>query len=196
MSTQATIAGTVVNVPDGYDLIDPMPFDKPGTASFTREEPGAICHLTLAPVSDPDTMPQDTQAVINDIHEHIDDDQGLIEVAAGTTGAGRAYIYSILRTNLQPGSMHYALKLHLNAEGGTVGVQGGFDTTGSSSYRDSFVLTKLGNTVERWFSDPHDPYFALGNVMNYSERAEFDDDFPDHPLTLMRHFVRDFAAEN
>ena len=201
MSTQATIAGTVVSVPDGYDLIERMPFDDPQSTSFGREEPGAICHLVLAPVAEADAMPfGDPQPVIDDIHANIDDDQGLIEVDAGETAKGRPYVYNIVRTNLEPGSMHYALRLHLGAEQGVVGVQGAFDTAGSSSYRDSFVMSKLmagaDAPVEGWFADPYDPDFALGNLMNQSELPKYDADFPDHPLTLMRRFVADLAALN
>ena len=34
--------------------------------------------------------------------------------------------------------------------------------------------------------DPYDEHFTKGRLMNYSEKEEFDKDFPNHPLTLVR----------
>lgn len=35
-------------------------------------------------------------------------------------------------------------------------------------------------------ADPYDKDFREGHLMNYAERLEFDDEFPDHPLTVVR----------
>lgn len=197
MSTQTTISGVALTVPEAYDLVPPAPYDTPGTASFTRTTPGAICHVELAPVSAGSELPlDDKQALVGRIHDGIDDDQGLIEVGNGTTAAGHPYVYSILRTNLDHGVMRYGLTLQLRSDDTVVGVRAGFDTEGVSSYRDSLVLSKLTEQTEGWFQDPYDPNFALGSVMNLSELPKYDPDFPDHPLTLMRAFVRDFVAQN
>lgn len=37
---------------------------------------------------------------------------------------------------------------------------------------------------------------SRGNPMNHSEVPEYDDDFPDHPLTLVRRFVRELVENN
>lgn len=34
--------------------------------------------------------------------------------------------------------------------------------------------------------DPYDENFTEGRLMNYSEKEEFDKDFPDHPLSIVR----------
>lgn len=34
--------------------------------------------------------------------------------------------------------------------------------------------------------DPYDENFTEGRLMNYSEKEEFDKDFPNHPLTIIR----------
>ena len=197
MSTQTTIASAELSVPDHYDLVDPAPYDEPGTASFLRTTPGAICHVELAPQDPAHALPfGDVKTLVANIHEHIDDDQGLIEADAGTTAAGLPYIYSIVRTNLDHGCMRYGLNLNLRTATGVVSVRGGFDTEGVSSYRDSLVLSRLQKRPETWFNDPFDSSFALGSVMNHSELPQYDADFPDHPLSLLRGFVRDFVAEN
>lgn len=197
MSTQTTIDNVTLSVPEAYDLVPPAPYDTPGTATFLRTTPGAICHLELAPVCPADALPfDDVTAIVSEIHGHIDDDQGLINADTGTTAAGLPFAYSIVRTNLDHGCMRYGLKLHPKTDRGVVGVRGGFDTEGVSSYRDSLVLSKLQKRPDVWFSDPFDASFPLGSVMNHSELPQYDADFPDHPLTLLRAFVRDFVAEN
>ncbi len=203
MSTATTVGTTSVNVPANYDFIEPAPYDAPGSASFGKKTDGAICHVTLAPVGRDAALPfGDAQAVIDDIHENLDDDQGLIEVDTGTTTAGHAYIYSIVRTNMGPGNEHYGLKLHIDTgtDAGVIGAVGAFDTLGVSSYRDSYVFSKLDRNnariMEGWFMDPYDPSFIRGNPMNHSELPEYDDDFPDHPLTLVRRFVRELVENN
>lgn len=37
---------------------------------------------------------------------------------------------------------------------------------------------------------------SRGNPMNQSELPEYDDDFPDHPLTLVRSFVWELVENN
>lgn len=46
---------------------------------------------------------------------------------------------------------------------------------------------KTGNELmEGYAADPYDPNFKEGTLMNYADQATFDNDFPDHPLTLVR----------
>ena len=81
MSTATTVGTTSVNVPANYDFIEPAPYDAPGSASFGKKTDGAICRVTLDRRQRDAALPfGDAQAVIDDIHENLDDDQGLIEV--------------------------------------------------------------------------------------------------------------------
>lgn len=188
--------GTVeLVVPDEYDPIEPMPFDSPESSSFRRELPGAICYVQARPVAVDEALPHDVDAIARDVHEHLDDDQGLIEVEVGQTEAGRPFAYRIVRTNLEPSNILYALRLDLTCAEEVVSLRANFNTQGSSSYRDSLVLSRIKGNYEGWFFDLYDPSFAHGNLMNRSELAEYDADFPDHPLTLARQLAA-FVVEN
>lgn len=40
-------------------------------------------------------------------------------------------------------------------------------------------------------NDPYDKSFTKGRLMNYSEKEEFDKDFPNHPLTIVRSKMKE-----
>lgn len=196
MSQLATVGTKVVNVPDEYEPIEPMPFDPPESAAFRREEPGAICYVQAKAIPAEEALSPDVAAIAADVHEHLDDDQGLIEVEVGTSEAGHPYAYKIVRTNFEPSNILYALRLDLSLDGGVASVRANFNTQGSSGYRDSLVLSKIEGTYDGWFFDRYDPGFARGNLMNRSELPEYDADFPDHPLTIARQLAAFLVANN
>ncbi|TGE07685.1 hypothetical protein [Hymenobacter fodinae] len=41
-----------------------------------------------------------------------------------------------------------------------------------------------------WAADPYEPTFTAGKLMNLAERPEYDIQFPNHPLTLVRQTLR------
>lgn len=45
-------------------------------------------------------------------------------------------------------------------------------------------------TVEGWMKDPYDESVHLPLMMNLSESEEFDSQFPEHPLSRMRKFLK------
>lgn len=196
MSTNVQLGNATVNVPEEYDPIEPMPFDPPESAAWRKETSGAICYFQIKTIPAEEALPLDARAVIDDVHEHLDDDQGLIEAEGGKTAAGLPFVYRIVRTNLQPGNILYALRLDVHAPDAIWSVRASFNTLGSSSYRDSLVLSKIEGTYDGWFFDPYDPDFAYGNLMNRSELPEYDKDFPDHPLTRLRRLVSNLLENN
>ena len=46
------------------------------------------------------------------------------------------------------------------------------------------------HTVEGWMKDPYDESIKLPFMMNLSEAEEFDAQFPEHPLSRMRKFLK------
>lgn len=46
------------------------------------------------------------------------------------------------------------------------------------------------HTVEGWMKDPYDESVHLPLMMNLSESEEFDSQFPEHPLSRMRVFLK------
>lgn len=47
-------------------------------------------------------------------------------------------------------------------------------------------IRQKGDTYEDWASDPYKKEYEEGTLMNRSEEAEFDKEFPEHPLTQVR----------
>lgn len=193
-----------------------MPGDPAGSVALGWDTSGSGCFVTLAPLDGNEAMPtDDPRAIIDGIHEALDDDQGLVEVQTGASAAGRPFSYSVVKTAQVPSGVQYGLLLHLldPDEGrqppANVAVQGYFDEAGITGIRDAFVYNRLlkqeGRTpggsldaadMAKWRRDPYDPAFTRGNLMNLSERPEYDETFPEHPLSQLRRFVRALLAEN
>lgn len=68
--------------------------------------------------------------------------------------------------------------------------------TGMTGVRDSVVFAKLGMSVDAdtgkvpgWAQDPYDPAFVVPLLRNRSDDAEWDEKFPDHPLSRCRRYL-------
>jgi len=48
----------------------------------------------------------------------------------------------------------------------------------------------MGELLGLYRQDPYQAEFKMGNMMNISERAEFDEFFPFHPLSIIRREIR------
>jgi len=66
---------------------------------------------------------------------------------------------------------------------------------GNTGFRDTVVFQKMmgdgvikreDGKVAGWFKDPYDENLQEGPLMNLSEAEEFDVDFPEHPLSIIR----------
>ncbi len=66
---------------------------------------------------------------------------------------------------------------------------------GITGIRDAFLADKLMSEVnllsgvsasDNWSSDPYDKDYKKGTLMNKSEKAMYDSQFEDHPLTVAR----------
>ena len=140
-----------------------------------------------------------TEKLIDALHNHLDENQGIIEVKAGTAKRGYKYIYSIVKTIRDDfkGAL-YHLKMHIGTEESIVEIDATFGEEGVTGERDSFghaLAMKAGlvsfdsDSLVGWNEDPYDPEFTKGIPMNLSERAGLDGLFPDHPLSQAREFV-------
>lgn len=46
-----------------------------------------------------------------------------------------------------------------------------------------------------WLADPYDDTYVEGTLMNGAEKEEYDEEFPDHPLTQARNLLRLLESE-
>lgn len=68
---------------------------------------------------------------------------------------------------------------------------------GTTGLRESLLLLiaqKKGfvneGTLEGWFSDPYDPDYQSQVLKNIGDDEEYDKDFPNHPLTRSRNYLK------
>lgn len=89
------------------------------------------------------------------------------------------------------------LDLLLRPNSSVVRVQGFFQEYGVTGVKDASVFAHLsqedkGFSEDKWFFDPYDPDSEAPYKMNLSELAEYDDLFPDHPLSQCRMLIRHY----
>jgi hypothetical protein len=169
----------------------------------------ASCLLISCPATEKASMPFDNpQQVIDELHEVMGENEGLIEVVNGTTSSGKPYIYNIIKHRIVVDDdvshgVEYTLNINVHTDNSIQFINGSFSEEGTTGVRDSFGMAlysrvknlNLENTIKEWFQDPYDSEFKKGFLMNFSERSEFDEQFPHHPLSEARALVR-FIVEN
>ena len=186
-----------VCVPDYYQRLETMPEDPPCSVALgTRMDMGTafvICY----PMSASCAMPyDDPQSIIDGIHGALADDQGLVEVAGGTTNGGLSYVYSIVKTAMGEHGLQYSLTMDLGTGDPCTHFQGFFDEGPTTGIRASVAFEMLrkkgevGSDMTGWMRDPYDPERTTGYLANRGEAPEFDALFPEHPLSLARELVR------
>ena len=145
-------------------------------------------------------LPDEIDDLISHAYESLGDREGLIEVGSNKKG-GLWYHYIVTKKlkfeNDEPASTLYRLTMDLwPAIVTTTRVEACFEEVGRARQRDNSVREilesegRLGEVTGDWASDPYDPCREGEVLLLHSELAEFDEVFPDHPLTLLREFVR------
>ena len=192
------------SIPDDYFRAQSLPDDPPNSIVFEKDTDAAANILMLFFIDKAEAMPfGDEKAVIDTLHDLLSDEQGLIEVKSGTASSGTPFIYSVVKAHRQPSGMQYILTLQLDLGAEVLNLQGYFTEENVTGERDAAIWEyamreKIISTEDQsnWFADPYDPGFQRGILMNLSERAQFDQAFPEHPLSELRRLVRFFTSEN
>ena len=108
---------TVINLPDAFIKLKSMEDDPPFSAAYGYENEASQVFTMLFPIQWQNAMPYDCkQAVVDGIHQALGDDQGLIEVNAGTTESGQRFIYSIVKTVQEAAGVQYCLTMHIDCQ--------------------------------------------------------------------------------
>jgi len=207
METQRIqIGNTLLRIQSYYQKLQSMPDDVPGSVCFGTQLENAQVVVLLFPISADATMPFDMpQAVINGIHQSLEETQGLIEVNSLETANGGKVIYSIIKNAKQPSGVQYFMRLHYLLGNDAVEINAFFDECGMTGNRDALIFSALrekdivkltDNGVEGWTRDPYDAGYTEGFLMNLSEQAQFDEFFPTHPLSDARRMVKTIVESN
>ena len=195
---EIAVGGMPLTIPEGYRRLRTLPMDPPESAGYGLEKENAVISLLFSPIDAADAMPFDyPQAVIEGTREALDETQGLVEVGSGKTGAGRKFIYSIVKEAAEDGTVDYTLTLHLAYADRALSVHGFYDETSGVSRESSvWAMKRKREDAGAWSADPYDPEYKLGFLRTRAEDREADAFFPDHPLSLLRNFVEFVTKHN
>lgn len=192
-----------VNIPVNFQKLNSLPEDPKDSISYGKQTQSCSCFVMIYPISNEKSMPYENEmAVVNGIHGALGSNQGLIEVKSGITHNQKKYIYSIVKSKLEPSGMQYILTMHIDMGQYCMNIQSFFDEIGMTGTRDTAIMNKMINegkitppNMSGWFKDPYDENYKNGIIMNLSEKEKYDVMFPQHPLSEMRSFIK-YIIEN
>ena len=131
----------------------------------------------------------DNKELIKGVRMYLNDNQGVVEAVNTKTKNNEICAYTIIKQVVQPSGMMYILTLQVLRDNYLVNVHGQFMEQGMTGMRDATMFAVLGGKLDGWAFDPYSKRIKKGILMNKSELKEFDDKFPNHPLSEARKFV-------
>ena len=166
--------------------------------------------LLLFTVTEEESMPFDNpQQVIDELHETMGENEGLIEVNTGITNNNHPFVYDIIKRRTVsdegiPTGVDYTLNLNIKLEDSIQFINASFIEDGTTGVRDNIVLFMYAkkheispsDAMKTWFSDPYDDDYKKGFLMNRSEQPVFDEQFPHHPLSEARSLINFIKEHN
>lgn len=150
-------------------------------------------------------------ATLNDIKTVRDNYRDLLaEIGGGLVAVdyinlkGYPAVRSIFKLPKQNGGVIYigSITLPFAEHSYVIKVQAA--EAGITGIRDSSVSMQLLNSGEievgdngfvGWVADPYEPSFVHGLLRNISDDEEYDAQFPNHPLSIVRNMLRQIEAE-
>ena len=145
--------------------------------------------------------------IIKGFHEAMTQNDALIECGVGKTEKGNSYAYRIFKSKIYNGEdcrISYNLGLNIKVNRTHYYVDASFIEEGLTGTRDSigFELFKkklenenpdhdysIEEVLKYYHRDPYDPTIESDFLMNVYESKEFDDIFPNHPLSELRAYL-------
>ena len=158
-------------------------------------------NVVVSHISKKDAMTFDKEVLIKEIHETLEDNQGLIEVETGTNPRGYKYIYSIIKTYHQDElNVNYCVRMNIENGDEVIEVLGSFFESRMTGLRSamgwnlamSAELEKeegSAHQIKGWAQDPYDPEYKKGCRMILCEKRGLDGMFPSDPLSQARELV-------
>ncbi len=187
----------------------------PEEVVYWKQTPGSVVEICVYPIEPEKAMPygQD-EKVISMLHEQsIDEDSGLIEVKSHLSPQGN-FVHSLFKRKA-PGSgpieLMYNATLFARFSDEAYSLQIRGKENGTTGIRDATVLNEMQargsldfiedpsngkGFMQGWNRDPYDENFVSGFLMNQSEDAQYDAQFPEHPLSVIRGAINSFVASS
>lgn len=158
-------------------------------------------NIVIGHIDKNDAMPfGNKEDLIKQVHDTLEDNQGIIEVDTGENPRGYEYIYSIIKTYHQEKlNVNYCLRLDIKNGDELIEVNATFFENRMTGQRGSFALPMAWSAgLERdedkglpigWIEDPYDPEYDKGCLMIMAERRGLDGLFPGDPLSQARELL-------
>lgn len=203
----------LIFVPNNYRLLDEeLPSDMAlpkGAIPFGMATDCASAFMVCFEVNEDAAMPFDNpELLINSLHKYMRDDEGIIEVVSTIAKSGKKVAYDIIKHNMKDDNgfslgTEYTLNLNIKINGKMMLINGSFVEEGMTGIRDTAVYEmfrrenpNLENPFDGWMCDPYDETYKNGYLMNMSEKAEYDVQFPEHPLSEVRKYIEYILSNN
>lgn len=185
------------------------PEQSPNTLTFNIIGEGYRGAMAVQTIEQNTVMPfgQD-ENIIATIHERgIDDQSGLLAIKSVTSPKGIPFVYSLFKRLIpqdKGGGVMYTLTIYIQGDNTAYQIQSMIGEYGMTGMRDSMILPQMLSQgkvtmvpgddgqppkMQGWSSDPYDPNFTKGIPMNLSESEEYDAQFPNHPLSVIRKLL-------
>jgi hypothetical protein len=202
-----------IKMPADYILQDPVPEGAGVPAALIYKLDSRLAAAELLCFAGPEerSLPFTSELSIVETVRRITKGTrtAIIEAGRGMSRTGMTYAYCITKHEYyEKGDaftcMEYTLDMNIDFPDLNWFINGSFLETGSSIDRDAEVLESIARerfgsfdrAVEIWKRDPYDPELRDGLLMSYSDRAEFDERYPGHPLSKIRELVRFITRNN
>ena len=216
----------ILTFPEDYQRMPALDDDPQGCVNYATTTAAAQGVVQAYPISKDEAMNfGHPQEVIDHLHETLGASQAVIEVEDGTNSNGMPYIYSIVKSRANGeadtsasdaadhrdygrpsewgGGTQYTLIFHGLCGHEVFCVRALFTERGVTGKREAAVWNYLrdrgvvsDHDTSKWARDPYDRSMVRSYLMNLSERADFDEAFPDHPLSVCRALVRFWKGES
>lgn len=190
--------GQLVLLPGDFRQLQRNPEDPADSAVFGKQTEGTSCFLVIFPNDFSKAMPfEDDKSIAEEIHRKLGGKQGLIEIVSRRDNNGHECVYTVVKTLKKPSGVQYNLTMQIRYPERLLQIQGFFDEGRTTGIRDAMVLELAMRTgqiqqgsLDGWSKDPFDENYKNGIPRNLSESEEYDQLFPDHPLSVLRRTVR------
>ena len=171
------------------------------TRMFQNLKSESYGNVVASHIASSDALPFGSKdALIEDIHRTLNDDQGIIEVETGTNPRGYEYIYSIIKTYHQDLlNVNYCLRMDIKNGDEIIEVLASYFETRMTGVRSShgyalvrhagFEMDEESGRIKGYAEDPYDPTYEKGCRMILPERRGLDGLFPNDPLSQARELV-------
>jgi hypothetical protein len=193
----------ILVINDRWQIVNKKPEDPEELSIIGLNHQNCYSIIFINPIAEGEIMPiWDKTLTINSVREYLEENQGIIEINNNLEKF--PFIYTITKVPMEPHGVHYLFRLHIKINTKFYQIEGMFDEVGTTGTRDTVVFEKCRRdgivqieqvngkmNVIGWNEDPYDKNFKKGFLMNLSEKREFDEFFPNHPLSEARNLLKD-----